>query len=220
MDQKKSLPLDQLIRGHRQMFKTTRIQSSCLPEDTIDLLIIDKLGAAVNEPMDVITSMRAYADNTNIRRIYVRDLSSTAQGNGSGVGYADFVSARVVQKSDRSKTNIASIAASSPRTGATPIYYDTDAEVLEACLKTLEDVPIGDIKLVYIKDATFYEVIVSPLLVNTSKGYSTSHPENSWEHIEFDQAGNIVSPFKYSREEETITATVTSFLKGFFCMGY
>lgn len=220
MDQKESMSLDQFTSGHRQMFKTTRILSSSLPDGTIDILIIDKLGSAANEIMDVITRMRGYAENPDIRRVYVRDLSNGANGNGAGIGYADFVSAMVVQKTDRLKTYTTSIAASNPRTGATPIYYETDAEALEACLNTIEDIPVGDIKLVYIKDAIFSEVIVSPLVLTNCQDSQVSQPVDSLEYIEFDQTGNIVSPFQYSKDEHSIMTSVTSFLKGFFCMGY
>lgn len=221
MDQMRNISPKEIIGAQRRLFKTTKVLSSCLPVGRIDVLIIDKLGSVAKETTEVVKSMRAYAESTSIRRIYIRDLSNGAGGNGSGAGYADFVSARVVQKTDRSKTYNAGIAASDPRIGATPIYYDTDAEALEACFKTIEDVPVSDIKLAYIKDAkSFDEIVVSPLLLKDMKSYQMSPTADGWGNMRLDELGNIISPFRYRKEKKTFMTSAKSFVSEFFCFGF
>ncbi|WP_419174744.1 hypothetical protein [Desulfosediminicola sp.] len=221
MDQTKIIALNECTSSQARLFKTTKIMSSRLPMGRIDLLIIDTLGALTTDTRDVVESMKAHAENTNIRRIYIRDLSKGAGGNSSGVGYADFVSARVVQKTDRLKTYNASIAVSDPRIGATPIYYETDVEVLKACFKTIDEVPVRDIKLVYVKDAKYYnEIVVSPSLLKDMKNYPVPSPVDSRENIKFDEIGNIISLFQCNKGGSSMMTSVKSFLSEFFAFGY
>lgn len=209
-------PVD-LFDRERQLYDMKKNLISEQPVGKIDLLVIDKLAAIEKENKNIVHSMRNYAEDINIRRIYIRDLSDEAGGNSAGVGYADFISTKIVQKTNRVKTFDDCIAASDPRRGATPIYYDTDAEVFEACRKTIGNIPFRDIRMVYIKDATsFSEMVVSRALFRDKEFYEWLPPADNWKTIEFDELGNIISPFRDDKEKCSILKKMKSvFLTGF-----
>ena len=61
----------------------------------------------------------------------MRDLSDLTYGNGVGIGMADVITDRLLDRIDWNPTRINSLTASTPSAIRTPIHFPTDRECLE-----------------------------------------------------------------------------------------
>ncbi len=75
----------------------------------------------------------------SIQRIVVRDLTAETEGNAVGIGMADVVLRRAVEKMDAHKTYMNCITAKTPEGARVALTVDTDREALSVaiacCLK-------------------------------------------------------------------------------------
>ena len=131
----------------------------------------------------------------NTRRLFVRDLTLETEGNALGIGLADFTTTRLVEKIDRQKTYINCLTGISPEKGAIPICFDSDKECIDAAVRCLGMESTKMLRLVHIRNTLSLEML------NVSKAYleeidNSVHLEiiKSWSPMEFDQAGNMISP--------------------------
>lgn len=115
-----------------------------LPFEEADLLIIDQIGKNFSgSGMDTNVVGRKQhqhhagkGETPRITCIYLRDLSPESHGNASGVGRAEFVHKRLVDKIDFEATWVNCITAKSPAGGSLPIYYNSDQKNLSIALAT------------------------------------------------------------------------------------
>ncbi len=116
-----------------------------LPADEIDILIVDEIGKNISGAgMDTKIINRSvngaynpYSDTPTVHRIYARDLSSLSYGSAIGLGMADVIHGRLLEKVQWRPTYINSLTASTPACIRTPIHFATDREALEAIWPTV-----------------------------------------------------------------------------------
>ncbi|HYE71894.1 MAG TPA: lactate racemase domain-containing protein [Blastocatellia bacterium] len=113
-----------------------------LPFAEIDVLILDEIGKNISGAgMDPnITGRDIHGFPRSDRRaaigaIYVRGLTPESHGNAIGLGFAEVVSAKLVEQMDRRKTFTNALSAMTPASVRIPMHFDTDAECLEAALR-------------------------------------------------------------------------------------
>jgi hypothetical protein len=85
-------------------------------------------------------------------RIVVRDLSDVSYGNGVGLGMADVVHDRLLEKMDWTPTWINSLTASTPAAIRTPIHFPTDRECLERIMPTVGKFTMADVEIGWIRN--------------------------------------------------------------------
>ena len=125
----------------------------------LDILILDEIGKNISGAgMDTKVANRSvqgeynpWPDTPKFHRIFVRDLSNLTYDNGVGLGMADVVTDRLVNRIDWKPTHINSLTASTPAAIRTPIHFPTDRECLEKIWPTVgkfrpEDLTIGWIR--------------------------------------------------------------------------
>ena len=69
-------------------------------------------------------------------RIFVRDLTEESYGNAVGIGLADLVSRRLVNKIDYKPTYINAITSTNVEAARVPVTFDTDREAMETAFST------------------------------------------------------------------------------------
>jgi len=69
-------------------------------------------------------------------RIFVRDLSAESYGNAVGIGLADLVSRRLVNKIDYTPTYINAITSTNVEAARVPVTFDTDRDAIETAFST------------------------------------------------------------------------------------
>lgn len=129
-----------------------------IPMD-LDILILDQIGKNISGAgMDTKVANRGvhgqynpWPDAPIIERVFVRNLSDLSYNNGVGLGMADVVTDRLVNRIDWKPTHINSLTASTPAAIRTPIHFPADRECLERIAPTVgrfdsKEVTIGWIR--------------------------------------------------------------------------
>jgi hypothetical protein len=135
-----------------------------IPLAAIDVLVLDQIGKDISGlGMDSNVVGRYYAGPTGqppiIQRIVVRDLTDQTQGNAVGMGMADVVLRRAVEKVDRRKTYMNSITAKTPEGARIPITVETDREALAIALACCLKVAPENARIVRASDTKHLEML-------------------------------------------------------------
>lgn len=135
-----------------------------LPFDRIDLLIVDEIGKRFSGTgMDQNIIARSVVPyhvvpaTPRITRIFVRDLAKDSGGNGLGIGNADFITNRLVDKIDWPVSSMNSITAACPEMIRIPPAFTWDLEALEIAYKTLPISDSANSRVVHIKNTLHLE---------------------------------------------------------------
>lgn len=191
---------DGLIHREKQLLKQSASMMARLPFDDIDILVVDVIGkdiSGIGMDSNVTGRHRDLAGNvfTNPRvsRIFVRELSPGSAGNANGIGLADFTTTRLVKQIDINKTFVNAVTAVSPEKGAIPVYFDTDRQCLDACLKTCGVMVPSSARVVRIQDTAHLEYL------QVSRSYETDieadpdlERETPWRSLELDESDNLM----------------------------
>jgi hypothetical protein len=157
-------PKERFAEIDRTLLKEARNLIGRIPFHDVDLLIVDEMGKNISgSGMDSNVTGRIFHQVTpepeprQFRRIYVRDLTPETDGNALGVGTADFVSRRLVDKIDVEKTKINCVTASVPEKGRTPIAYDRDDRAVSDALSSAGVRDPAAARLVWIRNTLSLE---------------------------------------------------------------
>jgi Lactate racemase N-terminal domain len=170
-----------------------------LPFDFIHLLIVEEMGKNISGAgMDtkvigrIMNIIEQPPKHPRILRIYVRDLHDDSYGNATGVGLADFVSRRLVNKIDPTPTYINCLTGLSPESARIPITFDTDREAVEAALGTIGAVKSEEARIVRIKNTLLLEELdVSEALLPEVKPRDTLEILWGPKGLAFDHSGAL-----------------------------
>lgn len=130
-----------------------------LPFNEIDLLIIDEMGKDISGTgIDPNVTGRnrdilgIFPHPVNVRRLFVRDLTPSSEGNATGIGLADLTTKRLVDKIDRPATYMNCITGISLEKAAIPMYFETDKECIRVALGSVGLAPAEESRIVRIKN--------------------------------------------------------------------
>ncbi len=183
----------------RSLLAEARKLMGRIPFSEVDFLIIDEMGKNISgSGIDSNVAGRIFNQVTpepeirQFKRIYVRDLTAESDGNALGVGMADFVSRRLVEKIDAEKTKINCVTASVPEKGRIPLAYERDEDAIKDALSCAGLKDPAAARLVWIKNTlalgTFW---ISEALagdVQTTDGVSM---ETGFSPFPLDEDGNL-----------------------------
>lgn len=125
-----------------------------LPFDRLDVLVVDRMGKDISGTgMDVnVIGIHRRIGGTglpDIRTIVVLDLTPASHGNALGVGFADLVPRRLVDKIDFKATYANVITTGFYGSGKIPVTLPTAREAVEVALRPFEP---DRVRLVRIRD--------------------------------------------------------------------
>jgi hypothetical protein len=148
----------------KAMLVRARARMARLPFRQMDILIVDELGKEISGAgMDPNVTGRGIAHDgpdsllPDITRIVVRDLSEKTHGNAVGVGMADFVTQRLVDKLDRHSTYINCLTSGGPGGASIPMTSPTDREAVEWAFLTIGPVESTEARVVHIQNTLHLE---------------------------------------------------------------
>lgn len=140
-----------------------------VPFDELHLLIVDELGKNLSgSGMDynVVGMWRRIGGEKrpNFQRIAVLNITPQSEGNGLGVGIADFTTRRVFEQLDLQKTYMNGLTAGAYDAIKIPVVMASDREACEAALKAAN--PSGPLRVAWIKNTLeLQELLVSEALL-------------------------------------------------------
>jgi hypothetical protein len=173
-----------------------------LPTD-LDILILDEIGKNISGAgMDTKVVNRGVNGEYNpwdtaprFNRIFVRNLSELTYNSAVGLGMADVVTDRLVNRTDWAPTVINSLTANTPAAIRTPVHFPTDRECLERFAPTVGKLDLSEVTYGWIRNTMeLGRMALSENLLPKIEGNPHLEVEA---HIdfEFDGENNLISPF-------------------------
>jgi hypothetical protein len=174
-----------------------------LPFDQIDLLIIDEMGKEISGTgIDPNVTGRNVALSSQapvrplVSRIFVRDLTQASEGSAVGVGNADFVSKKLVEKIDPQTTAVNCITGCAPEHGRIPLTFDNDKQAIQAAFACIRPVALNEMRIVYIRNTlSLGEMLASEALEDVIFQRDDIAVVDPNVPLTFDHEDNLQSPF-------------------------
>jgi len=128
-----------------------------------------------------------------IKRIFVRDLSDLTYNNAVGVGMADVVTDRLVNRIDWVPTRVNSLTASTPSAIRTPIHFPTDRECLTRIAPTVGKIDLAEVTYGWIRNTMeLSQLAMSENLRPAIERNPMLEIVSAAHDIEFDSSGDLV----------------------------
>ena len=195
-----AVPVQNMEQREEELLALTKSWMGRIPMD-LDLLVLDEIGKNISGAgMDtkvvnrsVLGDCNPWPNTPRIERVFVRDLSDLTYNNAVGVGMADVVTDRLVNRIDWKPTRVNSLTASTPAAIRTPIHYPTDRECLEAIFPTVGKFDPLEVTVGWIRNT----LELSPLALSENlRPQIERNPMleiiSPAAEIEFDSGGNLV----------------------------
>jgi hypothetical protein len=195
-----ALPADGLVDREVELLRLVKSWMGKLPVPALDVLIVDEIGKNISGTgMDLKVVNRGvhgqynpWPDTPRVERIFIRSLSDLSYGNAVGVGLADVIHDRVLEKIDFNAGRINATTSGSLAAVRTPLHFPSDRECLELLSATVgkfdsAEVTIGwirntlDLGMVALSQNLIGEIQKNPLLEIVGPAFE----------LKYDQAGNL-----------------------------
>jgi hypothetical protein len=198
-----AVPVEDMERREEENLALVKSWMARVPVDA-DILILDEIGKNISGAgMDTKVVNRSvtgqynpWPDTPRFERLFVRDLSELTYNSGVGLGLADVVTNRLVDRIDWEPTWINSLTANTPAAIRTPIHFPTDRECLERISPTVGKVDLAEVTFCWIRNT----MELGRLAVSENLRPAVERkPEIEIEatvDFEFDGSGNLASPFQ------------------------
>jgi hypothetical protein len=152
----------ELEEREKDLLKEAKKLEAHLPFEDVDILIIDEMGKDISGTgfdtkvvgrihMPLVTKE---PETPRVKRIVVCDLSQKAEGNADGVGMADFVTQRLVNKIDLDALYMNAITGVEPEHAKIPIALKHDREAIEVAMTSVGLVPPEKLRMIRVKETT------------------------------------------------------------------
>lgn len=157
-----AIPADRIWEREQELLTMARAKMARLPVGALDVLMLDYIGKDISGlGMDSNVVGRYYTGPTgtgpDIQRIIVRDLTPATEGNAVGIGMADVVLKRAVEKMDTHKTYMNCITAKTPEGARIALTVNTDREALAVALACCLKVRPAGARIVRLRDTKHLE---------------------------------------------------------------
>lgn len=159
-----------LENKEKDLLRESKDLEASLPFEDVDILIVDEMGKDISGAgIDCNVIGRIYMplitndpETPRIKRIIVSDLTEKTAGNAVGVGLADFVTRRLVNKISMDAMYINAITTGDPEHVKIPLTLENDRDAIDAAVKSIGLIPPEKLKIIRIKNTkTLGEMDVS-----------------------------------------------------------
>ncbi len=197
-----AVPVDVMEAREEQNLALVKSWMAKIPMD-LDILVMDEIGKNISGAgMDTKVANRGVQGEYNpwpntpkFQRIFVRNLSEHTYNSGVGLGMADVVTDRLVNRIDWTPTLINSLTANTPAAIRTPIHFPTDRECLERVAPTVGRLSLDDVTYGWIRNTMeLTRMAVSENVRAQVEDNPLLEIEGTID-LEFDAAGDLISPF-------------------------
>jgi hypothetical protein len=195
---------DGLVCAEERLLEKSRGLMARLPLDEIDLLIVDEIGKEISgagmDPNVTGRDSSGYSDSLRAQgngiprvfRILVRDLSAATNGNGIGIGMADFTTRRAVEALNLQYTYLNALTSIKLLSSKIPIHFDSDRQAIQQGLATLATTHPETLSVMRIANTLNLErLLVSENCVDALVGGSGVTTVGTAQAMQFDENGNL-----------------------------
>lgn len=190
---------EQFIAGEEELLLWSKSLMPALPVQQLDLLLIGEMGknySGTGVDTNIIGRIRieGVPEPTlpDIKRVAILDLSEASHGNAHGVGLADFVTKRLVDKIDRPKTYLNSLTSTFVIRSAIPMWFDTEEELVKGAFVSLGDPEPEALRAIIVPNTLYLtDLWVSEALAPEIEGREDLTWDGEWEPCSYDAAGRL-----------------------------
>jgi hypothetical protein len=197
-----AVPVEEMEQREEANLALVKSWMARVPSD-LDVLILDEIGKNISGAgMDTKVVNRNVQGEYNpwpgvprFERVFVRDLSELTYNSGVGLGMADVVTDRLVNRIDWAPTWVNSLTANTPAAIRTPIHFPTDRECLERIAPTVGKLDLDDVTYGWIRNTMELGRLA---LSENLREVVERNPDLEMEatiDFEFAEDGNLISPF-------------------------
>ncbi|MHB1037992.1 MAG: nickel pincer cofactor-dependent isomerase, group 22 [Pirellulales bacterium] len=195
-----AVPPEQFETREKELLLLARRWMPKLPFPLVDLLLIDEIGKDISGAgMDTNVVGRKFDDHKalenefpKVRRIALRGLSPATHGNASGMGMAEFCTARMLDATDFEATRVNCLTSGHISAAMAPIDFPTDRAILDAALPTIGLAEPPDAKILWIKNTLkLAEVECSTAYLKEARTRTDLEILAEPRDFPFDAAGNL-----------------------------
>ena len=189
--------------GETELLDEARALMGSLPFDELDVLIVDELGKDKSgSGMDTNIIGRMMIRGTeefarpHITNISVHDISAASDGNAVGIGLADFIPFRVLEKIDLHAMYVNAVTSGigGVQRGQLPLAFATDRDVVAAALLMSGRADLENARLVRMHDTLdTVHLLVSESLRDQVESAADLTIVGDPFPMSFDDAGNLPS---------------------------
>jgi hypothetical protein len=196
----KGLSPDELPEEETSLLDVARGYMPSLPVKELDLCVVREMGknySGTGMDTNIIGRLRLEGlpepKEPAIQYLAVLDLSEASHGNATGVGLADFVTERLVEKIDREATYLNCLTSGSPMRAAVPMTLPNDESLFDAVWKALKPERLDQVRMMVI-DNTLHleEAWISENLVDELKGQTKIEVSGESFPLDFDSKGHML----------------------------
>ena len=167
-----------------------------------DVLVVDEIGknysgTGVDPNITGTFSTEFASGGVKVQRTCMLDLSEVSHGNGLGVGLASAISKRLFDKLDPEKMYPNCITSTVLKSAMIPLVLASDREAIQLCIRTLNGVDKNAARIIRIANSLHIgrimlsEAYFNDVLLGKYAGVAAI---DAPQHLEFDAAGNLLTP--------------------------
>ena len=196
-----AVPVEEMEAREEANLELVKSWMARLPMDA-DILILDEIGKNISGAgMDTKVVNRGVNGEYNpwpgpkFQRIFVRNLSELTYNSGVGMGMADVVTDRLVNRIDWEPTWINSLTANTPACIRTPAHFPTDRQAIERFAPTVGKLDLRAVTYCWIRNTMELSRLA---LSENLRAEIEKNPALEIESAldpEFDGESNLISPF-------------------------
>lgn len=186
-----------------QLLKVARSHLPGLPVDDIDLLVVDEMGKDISgaglDPNVIGRSSAAWSpkrERPRVSRVFVADLTAASEGNAAGLGAVDAVSKSFLDKIDMAATTVNAFTSCCPEDARVPAVFASDRDAVLSLLTTVRPSLPEDLRIVYVRNTLALDRVWVSTGCLGQIDEATTEVSSSTMHLRFDEAGQLVSPFR------------------------
>lgn len=193
----KVMACDQIPVLEKQLLLKAKELSARLYFDKLDALVIDEIGKNISgSGFDTNVVGRYHSDcasgGPDIHRVLILDISRQSNGNGNGLGMADFTTLRAAEKFDFAQTYPNTLTALLTEGVKIPMVLPSDKLGIQACMKTSNKQDWKDTQIVRIRSTLCLdEIEVSENMIERIKNDDRFEILGSPYELKFDENGNL-----------------------------
>ncbi len=197
-----AVPVEIMERREEENLALAKSWMARVPFD-LDILILDEIGKNISGAgMDTKVVNRGVMGEYNpwpgiprFERVFVRDLSELTYNSAVGLGMADVVHDRLVNRINWEPTIINSLTANTPAAIRTPVHFSTDRECLARIAPTVGKLDLGEVTYGWIRNTMeLGRLALSANLLDRIRERSDLELEAVVD-FEFDRKGDLITPF-------------------------
>jgi hypothetical protein len=197
-----AVPVDAMERREEENLALVKSWMARLPAN-LDILIMDEIGKNISGAgFDTKIVNRCVNGEYNpwpgvprCERVFIRDMNALSYGNAVGIGMADVMHDRLLERIDWEATRVNVLTSTTPANARVPLHFPTDRECLERMAPTVGKLDLGEVTYGWIRNTLeLGRLAVSEQL----RGEIERNPLLEIEDVvdfEFDGQGDLVSPF-------------------------